>query len=162
MTEQLPNTIIRHKGTMDYPLVIKTIRTWYDDEDYIVDEPTHKAKKSSDGSEYEIDFITKRRINEYIQYYLNVQVKAWEVKEIEIIKDGKKTKTWTGRINIDIMPSYDLDWQKRFGNNKFLQALQQFFHKYIIYRDINDKWEDDLMFKVVQLARTIREVLGHD
>ncbi len=158
----MPNTIIKHKGFMDFPLLVKTIRDWFIDEDYTFFETKHKYKKDQTGAEYEIEFKSRRNINEYVGYIFTIVLRAWAVRQVEIAKDGHKTKTYEGRVHIDIMPSYELDWQKRFGGNKFLQGLQDFYHKYIIYRDINDKWEDELLLKSVQLSRTIKETFGHE
>jgi len=158
----MPNTIIKHKGLMNFPKVIETIREWLQNEDFTVDETKHKVKKDSAGSEYELEFSGDRKINEYVKYSFKVVIRAWGVKQVEITKEGQKTKTYDGRVHIDVIPSYELDWQKRFGGNKFIQSLQKFYETYIIYRDINDQWEDDLLLKSVELVRAVREVLGHE
>lgn len=158
----MPNTIVKHKGLMNFPKVIESVRSWLVDEGYTVDEAKHKVKKDPAGSEYEIEFAADRKINEYVKYYFKVVIRAWGVRTVEITKEGQKTKTFDGRVHVEVFPQYELDWQGRFGGSKFLQGLQDFYHKYIIYRDINDEWEDNLLLKSVQLIRSIREVFGHE
>ncbi|MBI4016882.1 MAG: hypothetical protein HY363_04270 [Candidatus Aenigmarchaeota archaeon] len=158
----MPNTIVKHKGLMDFPKLIETARSWLVDEGYTVDEVKHKVKKDSAGSEYEIELAAERKINEYVKYYFKLTIRAWGVRSIEVTKEGKKTKTFDGRVHLEVSPQYELDWQGRFGGSKFLQGLQDFYHKYIIYRDINDQWEDDLLLKGMQLVRTLKEVFGHE
>lgn len=157
----MPQTIIKHKGYMDFQKLNKTIYTWFTNEDYRSHEKKHKYKGGGEA-EYEIEFTGERKINEYVKFYLEVIIRAWEVKHVELTKEGQKIKTQYGRVHIIVKPSYDLDWQKRFKGNTFLQELQKFYHKYIIYKDINDKWEDALLFKSINLTRTIKEVFGHE
>ena len=157
----LPQTLIKHKGYVQFPKLLKTISGWFSREGYKSHETKHKYKGGGEA-EYEVDFKGEKKINEYVRYKIDVSIRAWEVKQVELTQEGQKIKTQYGRIHVAVSPSYDLDWQGRFGGNKFLQELQNFFHKYIIYRDINDKWVDDLLFKSIHLARNIKEEFGHE
>ena len=103
-----------------------------------------------------------RKVNEYVKEIIEVAIRVWEMKDIEIIKDGQKIKTNEGKIAIEIGGNLSLDWQKRFKGNKFLQNLQDFFHKFIIRKDIGDQWEDNLLFKVMELTKLIQEKIGHE
>lgn len=161
MPIQMPNTIVKHKGYMNYPKLLRTIHNWFTNEEYKFYETKHKYTGGGEGK-YEIEFKGERKINEYVKYHMMIVVRTWEVKQVEVVKEGHKTKTYYGRVHINIIPAYDLDWQGRFGGNRFLQELQKFYHTYIIYRDINDRWEDELMLKSVQFARVIKEEFGHE
>ena len=67
-----------------------------------------------------------------------------------------------GRLAVEINPSYELDYNKRFGGNKFLQALQDFMHKYLIKKTISDVWEDELGMHQSDIVGAIKEVLGQE
>ena len=84
-------------------------------------------------------------------------MRVFDFKEVEMLKEGKKVMMNTGRIAVELSGSMTLDFENRFGGNKFFQALQDFYHKHIIHRDIGDVWEDDLMLKIVNLGKLIRE-----
>jgi len=74
-----------------------------------------------------------------------------------LIKDGKKIKADSGRIAIDIDGELTLDYQGRFGGSKAMQTLQDFYHRYIIRQDIGDYWEDEIVIRMVNLGKLIRE-----
>lgn len=86
-------------------------------------------------------------------------MKAEEISEVEIVKEGQKIKTQKGRIKVTVHGTMNLDWQKRFAGNKFLQYIQDFYHRYIIKEKIEDVWQDHLMLKAVTLKSKIQEKL---
>ena len=157
----IPTMNVKLKGIFNFAVVMQSIKDWFDDNSYKFEEPTHKWK-TGDGIEIDIKIKGDRKINEYVKENIELSVRTWDMKEIEIIKDGQKTKTNEGRIAIEIGGKLNLDWQKRFSGNKFLQNLQDFFHKFIIRKDIGDQWEDNLLFKIIELTKTIQEKIGHE
>lgn len=157
----LPLTYVKWRGLFNYSELLQAIKSWFKSYDYHFEEPTHKWK-TGDGYEAEIKFKGNRKVNEYVKYYLEVFLRTWDMKEVEVVKDGQKFKMYDGKVAIEISGKVEFDWQKRFGGNKFLQHLQDFFHKFIIRQDINEKWEDELLFKMMNLTKVIKEKLGHE
>lgn len=153
-----PKTSIKHKGLFDRSKLIKTIQDWFGKHKYDFHAPKYKYRPD----EIELEFKGERKINPYVRFRMLVVVKGFEIKNVEVVKDGEKKKMQQGRLNVEISPEYDLDYKKRFGGNKFLQALQDFFHKYIIKRTIEEVWEDQLFMHQTSMIREIREVLGHE
>lgn len=157
-----PSNMIRFRGIFSFSDVMKAIKKWLVDRDYEFNEPTHKWKVPAEGVEAEIKITGDRKLNEYVKYWITVGVKTWDMRDVEVVKDGQKMKLQEGKIAIEVGGKYDLDWQKRFGGSKFLQGLQDFMHKFILKQDIGQKWEDDLFFQMVDLTKVIREKLGHE
>ena len=65
-------------------------------------------------------------------------------------------------LGIDLGGTLHLDYRKRFGGNKLVQALQDIYHKYIIRTTIEDVWEDELIIQIIELGKLIREQFHHD
>ncbi len=158
----MPAMNVKFRGIFNFSEVMQSIKNWFKSYDYEFAEPTHKWKVPSEGVEAEIKMSGDRKMNEYVKYYINVSIRTWDMKDVEVIKDGQKTKLQEGKISIDIDGKLELDWQNRFSGNKFLQNLQDFYHKFIIKQDIGDRWEDDLLIKVMDLTKIIRTKIGHE
>ena len=160
-----PATIIKHRGFFNLDKVLKTITDWYKNEDF--DEEfnitDYKYKiPSPSGAEYEIRISGKKKVTGYVMYEIRVILWVFDLREVELIKDGEKIKTNEGRIIVEIYPELHLDWQNRFGGNKFLQRLQEFYHDYIIKYKIKDYWEDMCLIKAGQLIKLVQETLSQE
>jgi hypothetical protein len=152
----LPPINIKYSGLYDLNSLLKAIYTWYNSEYYNFTEAKQKYKPS----EREIKFHGDRKLNEYVRFNIDVDMFFFDIKEVEVIKEGKKLKMQDGKVIIDIKGFLELDWQRRFGGVKYFQYLQDFYHKYIIKQTISEDWEDTLYFKMQQLARMINQRLG--
>lgn len=154
----MPTVYIKHKGVFNLSEILQGIIGFLEKDAFKVHYPKHKYKvPSPKGGEHEIKIYGERKINEYVKFKIDVFMRVFDFKEVEMLKEGKKVMMNTGRIAVEISGSMTLDFENRFGGNKFLQALQDFYHKHIIHRDIGDVWEDDLMLKIVNLGKLIRE-----
>ena len=158
----VPTHYIKYKGLFNFSDVMQSIRKWFEENNYRFEEPKHQWKVPSEGVEAEIKMKGEHKINEYVRYDIDVFVRTFDMKEVEMVKEGQKIKTNDGRIAIEVSGAAVFDWQNRFHGNKFLQNLQDFFHKFIIKQDIGDWWEDDIFIKVIELKQLIRSKLGHE
>ncbi len=161
-TINTPQINIKYKGIFDMADILQGIKSYFESDYFKVHYPKHKIKQPAGGWEHEITIYGERKMNEYVKFTIKLFIRLYDIKDIEIVKEGKKIKTNNGRITVDISGVIDLDFENRFGGSKFLQALQDFYHKYIIKQDIGDVWEDDIMLKMVNLGKLIREKCQHE
>ena len=130
----LPVIYIKQKGVFDLSEILQGIKKFFEDDSFKVHFPKHKYKvPSPKGGEHELRIYGERKMNEYIKFTINLFIRVFDWKEIEVVKDCKKIKTNYGRLAIDISGVLELDYENRFGGSKFMQGLQDFYHKYIIY-----------------------------
>jgi len=164
----LPVTLIKHRGFFNYSKLLQSVRHWYIDDDYeVLDMPKFKQKyPSPTGTEYELEIHGEKKVTEYVKFHIDVFMRIYNLRDIEIIQEGKKIKLQDGQVQIEVRPILELDWQKRFSGpgwwGKFLQELDEFYRKYIIKYKIGDYWEDMVLIKGTQLARVIKEALGQE
>lgn len=137
--------------------ILQGIKKFLEDDYFKVHFPAHKLKQPPGGWEHEIEIYGERKMNEYIKFKIDVFLRMFDVKDVELVKDGKKVKANTGRLAVEVSGSMTLDFENRFGGSKFLQALQDFYHDYIIRTSLGDYWEDELMIRIVNLGKLIRE-----
>jgi len=128
---------IKYNGLFDFGELINFLRSWMKNEYYIFVESKHKYRPD----EKEVEMIGFRKLDEYVKYTISILVLAEDVKDVEIIKEGKKLNTNEGKVIITFNGVMDLDWQKQF-QGRFWVFLQDFYHKYIIKNKIENEWLD--------------------
>lgn len=151
-----PLTMIRTKGFFVWKDLLTTVKGWFDSEYYDFLETKHKYKPE----ERDVEVVGERKLNDYVKYKIGVSMSVAGLKDVELIREGKKVNVQEGRVTVQISGTMILDWQKRFGGSTFLQAIQDFYHKYIIKQKIESEWFDHLFFKISQLSRTVNKALG--
>jgi len=163
-----PVTLITHRGFFNYSDLLQAVRKWFIDEDFdTLDMPMYKQKfPTPTGTEHEFKMVGKKNVTEYVRFEIEFFLRIYNMRDIEIIQDGKKIKLQDGQVWINVSPVLILDWQKRFEGPKpwrdFLAALDDFYRNYIIKYTIVDHWEDMVLLKGGQLARIIKEKLGQE
>ncbi len=147
----VPTFKLRKKGTFDLKSLLNGIKRWMRKEYYHYHEPKYAIKPD----EVEIAIYGERKLNEYVRYRIEILIKGFDLKQVEVIKEGKKIAMVDGRFFIELGGKMMLDWQRRFGGNKLLQTLQDFYHKRIMKQTIEEVWLDHLLHKVIELEKFI-------
>lgn len=165
--EAFPDTIIRHRGLCRFNGLVTAINQWYVDDDYVTQMIGYEAKVPSPmGAEQDVKIQGTKDITGYVRFHLRVWLKVSNLRDVELIQDGKKLTLQEGQIRIVITPELELDWQNRFKGKgqwgNFLVWLDEFYRKHIIKYKIGDYWEDMLLIKSGQLAKVIKEHLGQE
>ncbi len=165
---QMPCTYIKHRGFFNYSELLQAIRKWFIDDDFeVLNVPIYKQKfPAPTGVEHELGIHAEKTVTEYVKYHIDMMIRAMNMRDIEIIHEGKKMKMQEAQLQIEIIPFIEFDWQKRFQGpppwKNFLKALDDFYRKHIIKYKIDDYWEDMVLLKAGQLARVIKETLGEE
>ncbi|MBI4450407.1 hypothetical protein HY642_00395 [Candidatus Woesearchaeota archaeon] len=161
-TYDIPMSTIKYLGPFDLQKLLKTGRDWLDERLYDFEEPTYKHKVGGEGAEVEVEWLGKLKVNVYVKNYIEVRFHIRDMKDVEVVRNGEKLKMQYGRVLIESKGRIELDWGERFKGNKFLIALQDFYHNYIIKRTIFVKWWDNLYYQIYELNRVLREQLGFE
>jgi hypothetical protein len=163
-----PVQILKHRGFFDYSALLQAIRKWFIDEDFdTLDIPMYKQKfPGPTGTEHEVKMKAAKNVTEYVKYEFVFQMRVYNLRDVEIIQDGKKIKVQDGQVQIEIESNLVLDWQKRFKGSgpfaPFIKSLDNFYRNYIIKYTIVDYWEDMCLLKSLQLLRVVKQTLGQE
>ena len=154
---------IKHRGIFDMGGLFRTMRSWMIDQGYEFHETTAKHRVPSPaGATEEFVWSGWRRVNGYVVFRIRFWMRAYEVKDVEVVRGGKKKHLTQGAIWIEITPSVELDYQNRFGGSRFLQKVQDFYHHHVIKHNIQDIWEDEVYYRAYKLHRIIKEYLDFE
>lgn len=155
-TDNMPIIYVKHRGLFNHAALVKGIQQWFVENNYKFHAPKYKIKASE--AEYEIE--SERDVTEYVRFKISTHIWARDIVDVEVVKDGEKKKMQEGYIQMDVTGELEYDYDTRFGGNKFMQWLQDFYHQYIIKETIADVWEDDLILKMNQLVAAVKKLLG--
>ena len=163
-----PETFIKHRGFFKYSELLQATRNWFVEDDFdILNIPIEKQKfPAPTGVEHELTIKGEKNVTDYVKFYIDIRMVFFNMRDIEVVHEGKKTQMQDAQVQIEIMPKVEFDWQKRFAGlgpwKGIMEQLDNFYRKYIIKYKIDDYWEDMVLLKATQLAKVIRETLGQE
>jgi len=155
-----PKHIIKYEGIFDYDRLYKIVYHWLSNQGYYVNEPTYKSKPgTAAGTEEEIELRAWRKVNNYVKYWIYVYFHVYDIKPMEIVKEGKKKKVIKARIWIELDAEVELDYNNRFEKSRFLEALRTFLNNIVLKSKIDVVWTDELYYRMLKLHKVIKEFL---
>jgi len=151
--------IIKFKGLMDLEGLYKLIHDWYESRKFEYHETVFKDKAKPAGGEEEIRIKAFRNDTELMRVWINLYVHTFELKKVEVIKEGKKKLMENGRFRITIRVEFELDYENNWEKSKFSKVLFQFYVKNIILRKIQT-YGDKIEYEAHGLHEAIKQWLG--
>ncbi len=164
----MPVSLIKHRGFFNYADLLHAVRGWFVQDDFeVINMPLYLLKfPEPTGTEHEFKIVAEKTVTEYVKFHFTVEMRVYNMRDIEVIHEGQKVKLQDGQMQITIIPELELDWQKRFSGSGpfkgFLSALDKFYRGYIIKYKISDYWEDMILLKSSQLAHLIKSTMGQE
>ncbi|HLD06956.1 MAG TPA: hypothetical protein VJC16_05500 [Candidatus Nanoarchaeia archaeon] len=156
----LPKELIKYHGICDLDGLFRMIAAWLKDRGYEVEEKKVKSKVPSPaGGEQEIEWSAWLRETDYLKNWIHLHYWLYEMKDVDVVKDGVKRKLTRIRLQIEIATEVETDWQKRWESSTFLKHLRDFYERHIIRKDLETIWEDKLYYIVLKLHAAIKEYL---
>ncbi|MBW2996533.1 hypothetical protein KY332_04505 [Candidatus Woesearchaeota archaeon] len=156
----LPALTIRYKGPFDFDGLYNLIVQWMKARKYWFHEKKYKHKVPlPTGAEQEITFIGDRDVTEFIKYEIKVDFHLWDMTEMEVEVKGVKKPITNARMQIILSGKVIVDPEARFGKSTFFINIRDFFLKYVLKKDIETVYGDELYYRVNKLHAAIKEFL---
>lgn len=150
---------IRYSGLFDWAGLYKMMHDWLVNDEFEVHEYKYKHKVPGLGGEDQLGWRCWRKESEYVRFWINVNFHLWSLKEVQVIRDGKSVTLMSGRIWIDFMSDLELDYEGKFEGSKFREELRNFYHKFIIWKNIDMLLTDKLWYVMYKLQTKVKEFL---
>jgi hypothetical protein len=159
-----PPLIIRFKGVFDYDGLYKMMHAWLISKRFLFHENKYKDKVATPfGNEIEIKWTAEKKTTEFIKEYIIIEFHLWDHAEVEVIRDGKKVKLSTARLEIKFFADLELDYSKRFRNgSELIKKVGNFYVNNIIYWDWRIKHANALEYTVYDLHAKVKKYLNMD
>jgi len=154
---------VKLSGVFDFKSLYKVMHDWFVERGYFFEEGLYKHKVPSPaGAEQDIRWTGWKKINEFIKYWIKVYIKLWDIKQLEVVKNGEKKILTKARIRIEFDGEVEADYANRFNRSKFLQTLQDFYLRYIIKKDLDHIYTDQLWYVIYKLHKVTKDHLDFD
>ncbi len=155
--------IIKFQGIIDYNGFLKAVRGWIAGHGYEFHEKSVKYKVPvPTGAEIELEWWGWKKINSYIRFELNLFFHIFDLHDVEVVRNGKKQKLQHLRMLIETHGVCITDYSGRFGGSKLMIELGNFFEKYIIHKDIDAIYSDQIYYQVYKLHQLMKEYLDFE
>ncbi|PIN76012.1 hypothetical protein COV18_01145 [Candidatus Woesearchaeota archaeon CG10_big_fil_rev_8_21_14_0_10_37_12] len=157
-----PTLYAKHRGFFDVEKVIKSVQNWYVENNFsTIHIPKYKQNfPKPEGIERQVEMHGEKKVTGYVKMHIDIILHFFYLRDIELVRDGKKVKLQEGSVNIEIAGVLELDWQNRFSGSKFLEALDNFYRSYIIKYKIGDFWDDMVLDTEIEVMDLIKSELG--
>lgn len=158
--------LVKYKGVFDYEGLYKMMHAWLISKRFLFHETKYKDKVSTPfGNEIEITWECEKKVTEFIREWIKIEFHMWDFSEVEVIKDGKKTKAAKTRMEIKFYAKVELDYSKKFtseGDESFSKKLGQFYVQHVIYWDWRLRYANVLEYSLYDLHTKVKKFLNSD
>ena len=92
MTEtfNIPISRVKYKGIYSWTGLYDLMHKWFTAREFEFHEKLYKDKTSPELSETEVKWWAIRKVSGYIMYRIEIFFHLWNLKEIEVVKEGKE------------------------------------------------------------------------
>ena len=158
-----PTIYVQYKGIFDMQDLYETIADFFRHKKFKFYERQQRLRKPGPfGPEIQYVFEAKRKVEEYYEWIINVNIETADMRDIEVVsKDGTKKKMSKGKIWIQIYGTVTTDYEKVWEKSAFLAHLKNFYNKYVIRKTYEGIFWDDMYYKIIlRLHALIKERLN--
>lgn len=157
------NVLVKHRGLFDFDGFYRTMLAWFDKYHYEFQENKIKDKPYGSGSqEIEPTWQAKRKVDEYVEYQINISGHVWDAKPVEMEVRGEKRRMFEARMTFNIKGTCTLDYSGIFtkSESKFIQFLGKLFRK-LRHRELDVKYLEVLEYEIFKLQTEMKRFLDH-
>ena len=139
------NSSIKYTGVFSFKDFYKFCHEWLTEETVLnLAEKKYQEKLSGDSKEINIEWEGFRKLTDYFKFEMKVKFEIKQLKEVELVENGKKIKTNEGAIKIMVKGTLSRDYQGKFETGPGRKFMRGIYEKWIIPSRI-DQMEDKII-----------------
>ncbi len=134
---------IKQKGLFHFKNFYAFSYDWLTGEDYRVTEKVYSEEITGDSKVIKIEWQAKKKISDYFRFIIQVKWLILDLKDAEVVKEGKKVKMNIGTVEIKVKGVLVKDYEHKWEDHPFWKFLRGTYDRYIIKSRI-EEYEDKL------------------
>jgi hypothetical protein len=154
--------IIRFQGIFDFDKLYKLMVKWFEDRNYIFNEPVYKDKPMTLGREVEIEWKGEKKITSFYKENIEIAFHLWDMQPVEVIQEGEKKMLTKARMEVVLKGYLEADYQNRWESSEWMKIMRSFYLKHVVSRSIGGLYWDPLYYRVYALHTMIKNELNLD
>ena len=124
---------VKNTGLFSFRDFYKFCYVWLTDEEGMdVAEEKYKEKLIGNSKNIEIEWTASKKITDYFKYEIKVAFKIEDLIDVEVTKEGIKTKTNKGGVEVSIKGILSRDYDGKFDKTATRKFMRGIYEKYII------------------------------
>ena len=148
---------VQYNGLFDLDGLYAAIIDWAKHYGYMWHEIDYKHKvPQPTGAEQEWRWMLTKNVTEYLQFEIEFKVHSWDLREVEVVVNGKKKALSNARISLVMSGRIITDWQKRFSGSRFREWLGKTYER-LIDKDLSSIWHDQLYYRMINLQVLLKK-----
>ncbi len=152
---------VKYSGIFDYEGLMRVIIRWLKARRFKFDEKLYEQKPGNElGGDIVIFWEAELKINDFYKFKMYINHQAWDINEVEVVKDGVKKILTKGKLELYIYGEAIFDADKRFQENKLTRFLASFYYKWLAWTPVTGDVHDTLHYRVIKLQTVVKEYLG--
>jgi hypothetical protein len=136
---------VKYTGIFNFADFYKFCYDWIQDElefPEIVEEK-YSEKISGEAKGIEIEWVCAKKATDYFKFEIKCSFRILNMTEVEVTKNGTKTKMNKGILEMKVKGTLMKDYQGKFDKSAFKKFLRGIYEKWVITSRINE-FEDKL------------------
>ena len=124
---------LNYEGLFSVKDLYKLIDDWFHEKNYDKKEIKNIERVTPDGKFIEIELMPWKKVSDYAKNEIQVRMLLSDVKEVEIEKDGVKTKLNQGKVQVIFDAYLTTDYEGRWETKLIYYFLKTIWDKYIMH-----------------------------
>lgn len=150
---------LTYEGLFDMTGLFRMIDSWFYEKGYDRWELKNYEQVMPTGKDIEIELLPWKKTTDYFKNTIRIRIRATNLKEVEIEKEGAKIKINQGKLMI-IMDGYlETDYENKWEAKPILYFIRAIFDKYI-FKSYFQKFEKWLVNDVYDIHSRIQKYLN--
>ncbi|MDP2750221.1 MAG: hypothetical protein Q8O89_05290 [Nanoarchaeota archaeon] len=163
LTRELPLKTphrIKYDGIFDWEGLYRMIYDWMMFRGYYFEEVGIKHKVPNPmGAEIKYELSGWRKTTPYMMEWIRIYVIFYDLREVEVVKEGKKKKLAKGKMIMEVYGNIETDWQHMWDKTMFGKYLKEMYDKFIMKKQLEVIWWDRLYYTMYKLHTDIKNFL---
>lgn len=156
--DKLVEEKLTHDGVFDFKDIYNFVYTFFIDNEYTLEEKAYKEKTSGNTKEIEINWIAKKKINDYFRFFIKIDWRVLRMTSIEVMKDGKKVKLNKGTLEIKFAAYLERDYESKWESSSFYKFLRGVYDEFVIKKTIKG-YEDKISEEMANAVNQAKSFL---
>lgn len=132
---------IKQKGIFNFRKFYNFAYDWLRSEGYKIIEKNYTEDIKGGTKKTEIKWDAKKKISDYFRFMIELDWLTLNMKNVEVLKDGKKVKMNSGETELRVKGVLLKDYEHRWEDRPVFKLLRGIFDRYIIKSRV-EKYED--------------------
>lgn len=153
------NLKLSYNGLFNATELYQLIDNWLREKGYDKREIRNQEHVTKEGKYVELEMQPWKKITDYANTLIRVEIKIFKLTEVTIQSNGKKIRMNKGRLNIRFDGYLETDYEHRWEQRPIYFFIRTLFDKFV-YASYTHQFENEIAENVNQLYDVVRGFLN--